>query len=135
MLNLREDIDSVMSKSWEILDILFPFCSGEPSLHDIQLIDKECFKPPEQLTELGVQVATYANRERDAVNTAAFEEYCDSNAPDRGMFNGALIVLMDDLRARDSKKHFSYYLIQLSRETFGNTVERMTVKRGEGMEE
>ena len=87
------------------------------------------------MIQSGDTLLHFCSGEPSAVNTAAFEEYCDSNAPDQGMFNRALIVFMDDLRARDSKKLSSYCLTQLSRETFRNTVEKMAVRRGEGMEE
>ena len=52
------------------------FRQGEPTLNDIRTINDTCLVSEDRLPPTGVQVACYYNKNRDAVNTAVFEEYC-----------------------------------------------------------
>ena len=87
-------------------DVLFRFRCGEPTLDDINRINEKCHvrnkKPPSN-----IQIATHANKNRDAINAAVFEEWCKKNKPaDGSVLNGAVVVLMDDLQMTDSKKSY-----------------------------
>ena len=55
----------------------------------------------------GIQIASYRNRERDAINSGIFEEFCKLNKPGDGtILNGAVIIFMDDLQVRCGKKTY-----------------------------
>ena len=73
------------------------FREGVPTLQDIHTINDNCHvdnkKPPSK-----IQVATHTNKDRDAVNTAIFEDYCQHNRPtDNSVFEGATMIFMDSL--------------------------------------
>ena len=64
-------------------------------MDDIVAINK-CLKkkPP-----YGVQIATHANKDCDAINCAIFEDLCKTNAPmDGSVLNEAVVILMDELQ-------------------------------------
>lgn len=82
------------------------FRQGKPTVEDIETINENCLvenrldNPPE-----GVQVATYGNKERDAINTSVFDQYCEQNRPDDdSVLDSALLVFMDELMLRDQNK-------------------------------
>lgn len=83
-------------------ELLLRFRNGEPTEDDIDLINEEChvdFKNPPP----GIQVATYFNKNRDAINSAIFEDWCDKNNPGPGkVLNTACVVLMDSLEMSKS---------------------------------
>ena len=80
------------------------FREGEPTLEDIRFINENCDvaeKPP----PLGIQVASYYNQTRDAVNAAFFEQYCSVNEPQAGaILNTACLIFMDNLRINNHTK-------------------------------
>jgi len=80
------------------------FREGMPTLADIQAINKECYYKNKDIPD-SVQVATYYNKDRDAINSAIFEEYCDAhgNQNDR-IFKGACVIFMDDLQMENEAK-------------------------------
>lgn len=85
-------------------EILLRFREGCPTLEDIRTINKNCHvavkTPPS-----GIQVATFKNCNRDAVNASVFEEYCRTNAPaDQSVLESALIIFMDTLEMKNSAK-------------------------------
>ena len=57
---------------------LLRFRDGVPTMDDIITINKKCDvaakSPP-----AGVQIATYFNKDRDAVNSSTFEQHCEQN--------------------------------------------------------
>ena len=82
------------------------FRIGEPTLEDAQVINAECHvsekKPP-----LGIQVATFRNKDRDAVNSAVFEDFCKEHGrtlPDGQVLESACVIFMDELSMHDSSK-------------------------------
>ena len=82
------------------------FREGEPTLDDIDVINENCLVDGEPLPE-GIQIASYRNRERDAINSGIFEEFCKLNKPGDGtILNGAVVIFMDDLQARCGKKTY-----------------------------
>jgi len=62
---------------------------------------------PTHLPPPKVQIATFRNKDRDAVNCAIFEQYCDAHAPkDGSVWNGAMLILMDDVCMENSSRQF-----------------------------
>ena len=83
------------------------FREGEPTLDDIDVINDNCVVKGEQLPQ-GIQICSYRNRERDAINSAIFEEYCDLNKPtDGAILKTAVVIFMDDLQVRTATKTFT----------------------------
>ena len=55
----------------------------------------------------GVQVATFFNKDRDAINAAIFEQYCEENKPlDDSILDDAVVILMDNLEMQKSSKSY-----------------------------
>ena len=54
----------------------------------------------------GTQVATRANRNRDAINSAVFEDYCETHGRPGEMLKGAVLVLMDQLKMKTSTEAY-----------------------------
>ena len=86
-------------------------------MSDIEAINSRVVTGKEDLPP-GIQVATFNNADRDAINTAVFEEYCHCREKDREGEGGAncfdkscqdkpledvLVVLMDNLKIRRSR--------------------------------
>jgi hypothetical protein len=83
---------------------LLRFRDGFPTVSDIRKINKECVISEGHKPPIGVQVACFANKDRDAVNCATFETYCKKNKPSDGsMFYGAVLVLMDNLEMENKE--------------------------------
>ena len=83
---------------------LFRFRCGKPTSEDIAFINSCCTISDDHFPEKPVPVACYRNVERDAVNSAVFEEYCSEHGSDANtIFNGAIMVFMDDLQMMDTK--------------------------------
>jgi len=83
---------------------LLRFREGEPTVEDIRVINDCCAVSEEHVPPSDIQIATYKNRDRDAINSAIFEEYCKANKPDDdSLFLGAIVVLMDELEMQDSR--------------------------------
>jgi hypothetical protein len=77
--------------------------NGKVLIEDIEMINKECLISPSHMPPPNVQVATYTNRDRDAINCGMFEEFCRVNKPADGKkLDCACIVYMDDLQMKDS---------------------------------
>ena len=77
MLNTFIELDGLWrfknDKEWG--EILLRFREGCPTYDDIATINKSCQLSVKHVPA-GIQVATYRNRNRDAINSALFEEYC-----------------------------------------------------------
>ena len=82
---------------------------GKATVEDIRRINRECLIRNKSEIKPNVQVATPNNKERDSINTAAFEEWCkthkqtgtgDSTVP------GAVMIFMDELKAKNSQDVF-----------------------------
>ena len=77
---------------------LLRFRNGEPTLEDIRYINEHCLVSPRHLPPPRVQIATFRNKDRDAVNCAIFEQYCEEHGTkDGSVWNGAAMILMDDV--------------------------------------
>ena len=86
-------------------DCLSRFREGVPTLEDIRNINDECVNrgPPPP----GTQIATHMNADRDAMNSAIFEQYCENNkASDTGVVESACCIFMDSLQMRDDLKNY-----------------------------
>jgi hypothetical protein len=77
------------------------FRNGNPTIQDINILNQRVIrgKAPK-----GIQVATYANCTRDAVNSAVFDDYCAAHGKDRPgkVLTEAVMILMDQLTMNDS---------------------------------
>ena len=80
------------------------FREGVPTLDDIDTINNEC-DVKERFPPEGLQIATYTNRDRDAINTALFDDLCVRSKPtDGSTLEMACVVFMDELHMTDSNK-------------------------------
>jgi len=91
----------------EFGELNFRMREGNPTLDDIRKLNENCLVGPNHKPNLNVQVATYFNEERDAVNASIFNRFCVDNGPaDGNVYNGALVMLMDQLYMNDSGKQW-----------------------------
>ena len=89
----------------EFGELNFRMREGNPTLEDIEKLNKYCLVGPDHRPKPNVQVATYYNKERDAVNASVFNRYCDDNGmKDGSIYTGALVILMDKLYMKDAGK-------------------------------
>ena len=73
---------------------------GRPSREDLELINTRVIGRDDSMPK-GIQTATHANIDRDAINTAIFEEHCNSRRNSNGSsLTGCLVVLLDDMRIK-----------------------------------
>lgn len=79
------------------------FRAGEATYLDVDLLNTRVIDnvaPPP-----GIQVATYTNKDRDAINAALFDNYTKINTPSDGSpLLSACLVFMDDLYMNDSSQ-------------------------------
>ena len=85
---------------------LLRFRNGVPTASDVKFINDNCHvnnkEPPSN-----IQIATYFNKNRDAINSAIFEDYCEEHCPASGdVMEGACVILMDQLQMTDSIRRF-----------------------------
>ena len=80
------------------------FREGTPTLKDIDTINHECHIEIKDVP-VGVQVATYTNKDRDAINASIFEMWTDANRPaDGSTLKLACMIFMDKLYMNDGSK-------------------------------
>lgn len=77
---------------------------GEPTVEDIEAINEECHvsnkAPP-----TNIQIASYTNKDRDAINAALFDDWTKCNKPSDGtILAEACMIFMDELYMKDSSK-------------------------------
>ena len=83
-------------------ECLFRFREGFPMLDDIKTININCHTSTKKAPP-SIQIATYCNRDHDAINCSIFEQYCLAyKTMDEHVFNGAVIVFMDNLEMENS---------------------------------
>ena len=75
-----------------------------PTFDDIDEINAKCLTdtktPPP-----GTQIATFTNKDRDAINAAVFNSWTKANKPTDGtVLQGACMIFMDDLYMNDGSK-------------------------------
>ena len=89
-------------------EMMLRFRNGVPTRADIDKINDNCLIREGHSPGDNVPVAVYRNRNRDAINSAMFEEYCTVNKPadPDEVFEGALLLLMDNLEMRDGVKTY-----------------------------
>jgi hypothetical protein len=80
--------------------------NGLVEARDIQRINSVCCISPTHRPGPNTPVAVHRNQNRDAINCAMFEEYCATYAQtdSDALFEGAVLIFMDDLFMRDRKK-------------------------------
>ena len=102
---------------------------GKAKQRDIETINKHISKNKAIPTD--IRYACYHNRDRDAINTALFEELLQSSYRNSGSALGFILVFSDNIRIQDSSNVF----IQLKRtpyfwETFGENDIKMSAGTG-----
>jgi hypothetical protein len=81
---------------------------GLPTLQDIRQLNATCAISPTHKPDHNVPVCVYRNRNRDAINSAMFEDYCMDNQPhdEDDVFEGAMMIFMDHLEMQDIAKRY-----------------------------
>ena len=81
------------------------FREGNPTLQDVNTINTH-FTASEIPT--GIQVATYTNKNRDAINTAVFRDYCKTHGEhsEGKVLKDAIVVFMDEMQMTNSTKTY-----------------------------
>ena len=89
-------------------EIMARFRDGRPTKQDIELLNKNCCITNTHRPTPNIPVAVYRNRNRDAINCAQFEYFCERNRREDPtvIFEGALLIFMDQLQMRDGVKSF-----------------------------
>lgn len=83
---------------------LLRFREGCPTAEDINVINENCHVAVKDVPA-GIQHATYRNANRDAINTALFEEYCSTYQPEDGsVLDSAVMIFMDNLTMNNKGK-------------------------------
>ena len=85
-------------------EIMQRFRDGMPTQDAIEFINmKACHKTPPP----DIQVATYTNKDRDAINAKIFEDFTRANKPlDGSVLEAACVIFMDELTMKDTnQKH------------------------------
>lgn len=100
MHRFKEDLE------WGLL--LRRFRAGHATREDINLINNTCCIENNEAPP-GTRVATYYNKNRDAINTAVFEEYCRRNQPSDGsVMKNVILVFMDNLQMATGKRRYTH---------------------------
>ena len=89
-------------------DIMARFREGVPTKGDVRMINDRCVVSDMGDVPAGAQVATYFNRDRDAINCAIFERFT-ATFPDHSNYvhQSAVVVFMDCLEIRNSKNSYA----------------------------
>jgi hypothetical protein len=89
-------------------DIMRRFREGQVSTEDITFINDNCVIKDTHAPKSNVPIAVYRNKNRDAINSALFEEFCNHNgSPNQNdIFEDAIILFMDSLEMSDSAKTY-----------------------------
>jgi AAA domain/Helitron helicase-like domain at N-terminus len=86
----------------EFGELNFRMREGNPTLDDIKKLNENCMVSENHQPNPNVQVATYFNKERDAVNASIFNRYCLENGSENDVYKGAMVIFMDDLFMNDN---------------------------------
>ena len=88
--------------------MMLRFRNGVPTAGDITLINETCCISSTRVPPPNVPVAVYKNRNRDAINCAQFERFCERNHPTESLevFDGAILIFMDNMEMRDYKNTY-----------------------------
>ena len=85
-------------------NIMSRFREGNPTADDIRLINDKC-STKVKTPPVGIQVATYTNKDRDAINAAIFDKWTSKNKPaNNSVLKSACLVFMDNLYMNDGSK-------------------------------
>ena len=83
-------------------EIMFRMRNGHLTDQDLKKLNTRVRIVPPPKT----QVATYTNKDRDAINAAIFDRCTRDNAPQTGTLKSACMILMDEIYMNDSKKNY-----------------------------
>ena len=87
-------------KAWG--DIMSRFREGCPTVEDIELINDKCYRRKD--IPDGIQVATYMNKDRDAINSAIFDDLCKRHNTGDAVLKGVCLIFMDELYSKNSSQ-------------------------------
>jgi hypothetical protein len=85
--------------------LLLRFRNGEVTKHDIELINERVCNTKCTLPE-NIRYATYFNRDRDAINTALFEERAKKSFINHQNTNGFIMIFSDDVQVKNSSQKY-----------------------------
>lgn len=84
--------------------LLRRFREGKITIDDIRLINSRCHVQGRDVPS-GVQAACFGNKERNAINSLVFDQYCKANKPLHGnVVENAALVFMDELHSLNADK-------------------------------
>ena len=84
------------------------FREGTPTKDDVDIINKMCLINSTHDVPEGTQIATFFNRDRDAINCAIFERIVENSTVFNGDINySAIVVFMDNLEMKDTKNVYA----------------------------
>lgn len=84
--------------------IMLRFRDGNPTIDDIRFINHMCYVGNKDALPEGITYACYRNIDRDAINTATFENHCLRRAKlsNTNFADDAVIILSDNLQIKKS---------------------------------
>ena len=85
--------------------LLLHFRDGKVTPQDIDEINQRVVTQETDLPD-DIRYATYSNRDRDAINTAIFEEHCERMYKQHGHTNDAVLVFSDHLEVKNSSEKY-----------------------------
>lgn len=83
------------------------FREGLPTLADVEYINEQCVVSNDHVPPTGIQIATFFNKDRDALNCSIFERYCGLHTERDVTFQDAIVIFMDNLEMQDSRKTYA----------------------------
>ena len=85
-------------------DIMARFREGKPTEDDIETTNRECHTDT-KTPPTGLQIATYTNKDRDAINASIFDMWTQANRPeDDSTLTAACMIFMDNLYMNDNSR-------------------------------
>ena len=83
--------------------LLMRFRNGEATMDDIHRINRRVILSSQELSSIpnDIKYATYYNRDRDAINTALFEERCRNRFDLHGNIDDSIIILADEMKTKN----------------------------------
>jgi len=85
--------------------ILLRWRNGETTEEDIDRINERVVTPDTVLPD-DIKYATHKNRDRDAINTALFEERCKKLFEETGDTADCIMIFSDDIQVQNSSKKY-----------------------------
>jgi hypothetical protein len=87
-------------------ELLMRLRAGTATVDDIRTINNNCMVSDTHVPPAGIQVACFQNRDRDAINCATFEKFCQQYGKQGDLLQDAVFVFMDSLEMKDDFNKF-----------------------------